>query len=165
MHNLTTSLVKQLAQEQEKVSGSLRGLYERHCQQNSIPTLEEILEVTKSVVATYDKVFFVTDALDECCDETRWGLLDFLRQFQPSTHIIITSRSLDSIGEELEDFQHLEIKAHRSDVELFIDDQIQRNKNLRKIVQKSPPMRLEIKKRVVETAQYMYFNCPFRHHS
>ncbi|KAL8906512.1 MAG: hypothetical protein Q9207_001998 [Kuettlingeria erythrocarpa] len=156
LHNLTTSLLKQLVQEQEEVPNRLRELYERHYQQNSTPTPEEISEVTRIIIDAYDNVFFVVDALDECSDEIRWGLLEFLRQFQSSAQIMITSRSLDSIGEELEGFELIEIKAHRSDIELFIDDQIQKNKNLRKVIQKSSTMRADIKKRVVETAQHMF---------
>ncbi len=156
LHNLTTSLLKQLVQEQEEVPYGLRELYERHYQQNSTPTSEEISEVTRIIIDAYDNVFFIVDALDECSDEIRWGLLEFLRQFQSSTQVMITSRSLDSIGEELENFKLIEIKVHRSDIELFIDDQVQKNKNLRKVIQKSSTMRAEIKQRVVETAQHMY---------
>ena len=68
---------------------------------------------------------------------------------------MITSRFLDSIKEELEDFAQLTIKAHRSDIELFIDHQIQKNENLRKVVQRSSTMRADIKQRVIETAEHM----------
>lgn len=165
MHNLTTSLLKQLVQEQEEVPKGLRELYERHYQQTSTPTPDEISELTRVVLDTYDNVFFVVDALDECSDEIRWDLLEFLRHFQSSIQIMITSRSLDSIGEELANFELIDIKAHRSDIELFVDDQIQKNKNLRKVIQKSPTMRADIKQRVVETAQHMYLIFFFCHSS
>lgn len=70
---------------------------------------------------------------------------------------MVTSRLLESIQEELEDFEQLEIKAHKSDIELFVDRQIRKNKNLRRIVQKKPTLREDIKEEVVKTAENVYF--------
>ena len=84
---------------------------------------------------SYQKVYFIIGALDECTEEVRWGLVEQLRRFQDVVQILVTSRFLGSIQEELEDFVQLEKKANRSDIELFIDRQIRKNKNLRKAVQ------------------------------
>jgi predicted RNA-binding protein YlqC (UPF0109 family) len=70
---------------------------------------------------------------------------------------LVTSRLLESIQEELEDFEQLEIKAHKSDIELFVDRQIRKNKNLRQIVQKITTLREDIKEGVAKTAENMYF--------
>lgn len=144
-----------MIQEHNSIPDTLRDLYERHHHQNTAPALEEVIEITKSLIPLYDDVVLVIDALDECGDEIRWELIEVLRQYQLAVHIMITSRSLETIEEELEDFAHLSIKAHKSDIEIFIDDQIQRNKNLRKAVQKNPTLRADIKQRVVETAEHM----------
>lgn len=107
------------------------------------------------MVATYTEVFLVIDALDECSDELRWGLMEKLRECQPQVRLMITSRFLESIDEELEDFERLEIKANKADLELFIDHHIQKNKNLGRVVEKSPGMRVDIKEAVVKTAEDM----------
>lgn len=134
----------------------LEELYERYRDQNIPASLDEIYETLSSLIETYSDVFFVIDALDECTDEIRWGLIEKLRACQPKTCLLITSRFLDSIDEELEDFERLEIKANRADLELFIDHHIHKNKNLRRIVERSPGMRIDIKEAVVKTAEDMY---------
>jgi len=90
-------------------------------------------------------------------------LLDQLREFEDIVHIMITSRILESIEEELGDFEKMEIKAHRSDIELSVDRQIRKNKNLRRIIQKSPALRDDIKEEIVKTAKNMYsITCYYR---
>ncbi|KAI4123157.1 MAG: hypothetical protein LQ347_006261 [Umbilicaria vellea] len=150
LENLLASLLKQLAQEQDTVPSLLQGLFEQHRDHNMALSLEDITNVLTSLTETYAEVFFVVDTLDECSDEIRWELLEKLQQCQPKIHLMITSRFLDSIGQELEDFERLEIKADKADLELFIDRRIQKNKNLRRIVEKSPRMRTDIKDAVVK---------------
>lgn len=138
--NLYGSLLKQLIENQDAVPDSLQAVYDRHYEQKTSPSMNETVKVLEIVVATYTKVFLVIDALDECSEETRWALLDQLREFADNVHIMVTSRLLESIQEDLENFEQLEIKAHKSDVELFVDRQIRKNKNLRRIVQKKPTL-------------------------
>ena len=104
----------------------------------------------------YTEVFFIIDGLDECPEEVRWGLVERLQGFQSNVQLMITSRYLDSIAEELEGFARFEIKANKDDIELFIDHQIRKNRNLRRIVEKSPSLRQDMKVAVVKTAENMY---------
>lgn len=115
----------------------------------------EIIDALKTTINSNPKTFIVVDGLDECDENVRWDLIEQLRHFHEIAHIIITSRYLDHICEELEDYEHFEIKAHESDIELYIDRQIRKNRNLRRIVQKNPQMRNDIKRGVVKTADKM----------
>lgn len=108
------------------------------------------------MIKSCSETFILVDGLDECGEEIRWDLIEQLGQFHDTVHIIITSRYLDSIREELEAFEEFEIKAHRSDIELYIDRQIHKNRNLRRIVQRNPRMRTDVKEGVVKTADNMY---------
>ena len=83
-------------------------------------------------------------------------MVEQLRRFQDAVQILVTSRFLPSIHEELDDFEQLGPKSHRSDIELFTDRQIRKNKHLQKVVQKKPTLRLEITEGVVRTAGNMY---------
>lgn len=156
LENLLTSLLKQLAQEQDTIPSLLQELLEQHRDHSMAPSLEDITNGLTSSIETYAEVFFIVDALDECADEVRWELLENLRLCQSKVHLLITSRLLDSIGQELEDFERLEIKANKADLELFIDHRIQKNKNLRRVVEKSPRMRTDTKDAVVKTSEDMY---------
>lgn len=154
--------MKQLVEEQEAVPDLLQALYDRHCDCKTSPSLDSLAKALDSSIKAYTKVFFIVDALDECDEEIRWGLLDQLRKFE-DVHIMITSRILESIEEELDDFEKMEIKAHKSDIELYVDRQIRKNRNLRRMIQKSPALRDDIKEEVVKTAKNMYsVTCYYR---
>ena len=102
------------------------------------------------------QAFIVVDGLDECSEELRWELLETLGRLPSSLHLLITSRYLDAIAEELENFERCEVRANPEDIELFIDHQIKKNRNLGKLVQKAPFLRMDIKNAVVKTAENMF---------
>lgn len=82
--------------------------------------------------------------------------MEKLREIEPQVRLLVTSRHLDSIEEDLRDFERLEIKANKADLELFINHHIQKNKNLRRVVQKGPTISDDVKFAVVRTAEDMY---------
>ena len=144
----------QLAQDLIPLPTILQDLYDGYGPNMTAP-IAELVKALGIVADLYQESYVVIDALDECSDETRWELLEGLRTLTPSTHLLITSRFLDSISEELEDFGQLEIKANKADIELYIDHHIKRNKNLRKIVESISVLREDIKTTVVQVAEDM----------
>lgn len=159
--NIFSSFLKQLAQDCDPIPPALVELYEHHQDRTTSPTLDELTENLSKMLEGYTKVFCVVDALDECSEELRWELIERLDQFQPKIRLLITSRFLDSIADELSDYERFEIKANKADIELFIDHQIKKNRNLRKLVDKSPTLRNDIKTNVVRTAEDMYLSVSF----
>lgn len=155
LNNLLASLLVQLIQEQTPLSGTVRRLYESYGDYGTNPSLKDISDALSEALDLYTEVFFVVDALDECNDETRWGLVEKLRELLPKARLLILSRFRGDIDEELTEFKRLEIKASKADVEIFIDAQIEQNVNLRRIIQKSPSLRGDIKEGVVKTAKEM----------
>ncbi|KAL8967442.1 MAG: hypothetical protein Q9197_005429 [Variospora fuerteventurae] len=153
--NILSSLLKQLLQDSDEIPSDLISLFERHRDRNTSPTIDEISQALSTVIDTQKEVFCIIDALDECNDDLRWALIEKLETLGPKLRVLITSRYLDSIAEELEDYQRFEIRANKADIELFIDYQVRRNRNLRKIVEKSPSLRDDIKQGVFKTAERM----------
>ena len=155
LSNLLASLLKQFIEDQEVIPDALHILHDHHFDHKTSPSTDEIIEALTTTIKLYSKTMIIVDGLDECDEKVRWDLIEQLKRFHDTAHIIITSRYLDSIYEELEEFGQFEIKAHGSDIELYIDRQIRKNRNLRRIVQKNPQMRNDIKKGVVKTADKM----------
>ncbi|KAL9020272.1 MAG: hypothetical protein Q9185_002452 [Variospora sp. 1 TL-2023] len=153
--NILSSLLKQLLQDSDEIPSDLISIFERHRDRNTSPTIDEISQALSTVIDTQKEVFCIIDALDECNDDLRWALIENLETLGPKLRVLITSRYLDSIAEELEDYQRFEIRANKADIELFIDYQVRRNRNLRKIVEKSPSLRDDIKQGVFKTAERM----------
>lgn len=153
--NVLSSLLQQLLQDLENIAPDLLRLYERHRDRNTSPTTDEVSRALSSMIESHKEVFCIIDALDECHETLRWELIEQLESLGPKLHVLITSRYLDSIAEELEAYQRFEIRANKADIELFIEYQIRRNRNLRKIVQRSPSLRENIKQGVFNTAENM----------
>lgn len=156
LESILGSLLAQLAQEHTPLPTMVRDMQERHRAYSTSPTLSDILMALSEISKTYRSIYVILDALDECSDEVRWALLEKIQELEPTVHLLVTSRSLESIEEELRDFEQLQIKANKADLELFIDQHIKKNKNLQRVVQKSPAMSDDIKDAVVTTAEDMY---------
>lgn len=148
-------MLKQLLQDSEDIPPDLLSFYERHRDRNTSPKIDEISRALSTMIKSHEEVFCIIDALDECNEDLRWELVDKLETLGPKLRVLITSRYLDSIAEELEVYQRFEVRANKADIELFIDHQIRRNRNLRKIVEKSPSLRDDIKTGVFNTADNM----------
>ncbi|KAL8690273.1 MAG: hypothetical protein Q9218_004239 [Villophora microphyllina] len=154
--NVLSSLLQQLLQDSEDIAPNLLSLYERHRDRNTSPTTSEISQALSTMIENHKEVFCVIDALDECHETIRWELIEKLESLGPKVRVLITSRYLDSIAEELDTYQRFEIRASKADIELFVEHQIRRNRNLRKIVQRSPSLRDDIKQGVFNTAENMF---------
>ena len=153
--NILSSLLKQLLQDSEDIPPDILSLYERHRDRKTSPKIDEISQALSTMIQSHEEVFCIIDALDECNEDLRWELVEKLETLGPKLRVLVTSRYLDSIAEELEEYHRFEIKANKADIELFIEHQIRRNRNLRKIVEKSPSLRDDIKKGVFNTAENM----------
>lgn len=156
LENLLGSLLRQLIENTDSIPPAVLELYDHHRYRNTSPSVDDLCGSLLLVIDSFAEVFLIIDALDECSEELRWELLERLETIEPHVHLLITSRYLDSIDEELKLFSRIEIKAHRADIELFIDHQIKKNRNLRKIVERSCALRCDIKDTVVKTAEDMF---------
>ena len=153
--SLLGSVLRQLIQDSNMLDEAVQDLYEHHRRRSTPPPLESIVLLLQKTFDTYKDVFLVIDGLDECEEETRWDLIDQVNKFA-GVRLMVTSRYLSSIEEELENYVRFEIKANKMDMELFIDYQVQRNRNLRRMVQRAPKLRQDIKSAVVKTAENMF---------
>jgi len=153
--NILGSFVAQLAQDYAPLPSTVRDLWDRHRAFGTSPTTDDLSTALYEISRLYERVYIVVDALDECSDEIRWAMMEKLQEIEPQVQLLVTSRFLESIDDELQGFERLEIKANKADLELFVDQHIRKNKNLQRIVQKSPIMSDDIKNAVVATAKDM----------
>lgn len=104
--NILGSLSHQLAQGQQ-LPTIVQQIYQSYKDSGKKMTLEDISEVNQVLIDAHEEVFIIIDALDECDEDTRWGLIEKLLSFGPKIRLLITSRFQDSINAELEDFKRL----------------------------------------------------------
>jgi len=132
--DLVGSLLKQLLQQGTELSPALHDLYAKHVKRNTRPSLTEISDYLVSESRAVTKVYVVLDALDECpVDQDIKDKVLSLLQKLPSLHLLVTSRPSTNISTHFNAVQ-LDIRADDHDMEMFVRDRLQENRNLKRYV-------------------------------
>jgi Cdc6-like AAA superfamily ATPase len=155
--NLLASLLKQLAESQPSLPGSVKGLYDHYVAKRMLPSLEETSRALQSVAALYSRVFIIVDALDECqvSDGCRARLLSeiFALQAKTGANIFATSRRISNIEKEFEGSTLLEIRASEEDVRRYLGGHVLQ---LPGFVTHRPKLQEEIMAAIVKAVDGMY---------
>ena len=155
--DLLGSLLKQLAQGQSSLSGSVKDLYDQHKGKRTRPSFNEISRTVQSVAAMYSRVFIIIDALDECqvsegC-RTRFLSEMFNLQAKCGTNLFATSRLIPEITEKFEESASLEIRASDKDVRAYLDGHMSK---LPAFVLRSSQLQEGIKNEIIKAVDGMY---------
>ncbi|RSL74450.1 hypothetical protein CEP53_000294 [Fusarium sp. AF-6] len=88
-----------------------------------LASLDQIMKSLARVVSTYDRVFFVVDALDECTAENRDGLLKGIFRLQnlSKVHLFVTADSGSDVEHKFACKPSLSIQAKQEDVRSYLD--------------------------------------------
>jgi hypothetical protein len=123
----------------------------------------------QTIIAPYDRVYIIIDALDECCDEEnlherliteieniRYVFQSEDRLLEPKVKLMVTSRHLESIA-TLFKFEppQLEIGADSDDLSQFIHGFINRSGRLSRHSKKDPTLIRRITESVVTNSDKM----------
>jgi Cdc6-like AAA superfamily ATPase len=112
---LLASLLKQLAESQPSLLGTVKDLYNRHKMKRTRLSLEEISRSLQAVATLYSRVFIIVDALDECqvSDGCRQRFISglFSLQAKCGANLLVTSRFIPDITERFDQAITLEIHA------------------------------------------------------
>jgi hypothetical protein len=155
--DLLASLLKQLAESQLSLPGSVKDLYDRHKTKRTRPSLKEVSETLYTITKSYSRVFIIIDALDECqvCDSSRPKLLSNIFDLQAGTraNIFATSRFIPEISEKFSKAMRLEIRASNQDVQTYLDGHMSQ---LPGYVFDSSDLQNEIKTDIIKAVDGMY---------
>jgi len=152
--DLFSSLLKQLIQKQLSIPKSMRNLYERHEDEQTRPSFDEISKVLHSIIADYARTFIIIDALDEYHGDRRKFLLEmFNLQAKTGVNLFTTSPFIPEIEKEFEGCLSLEIRASDEDVKKYIDGHISQ---LPSFISRNLDLQREIETEVTRAADGMY---------
>lgn len=124
--SLLVSLLKQLAESQSTLPGTIKALYNQHKNGRTQRSLDEIFKCLQAVILLYSQVFIIVDALDECqvAERCRSTLLSKLFDLQAKTgvNLFATSRFIPEITEafNINKGVPLEIRASNEDVQRYL---------------------------------------------
>jgi hypothetical protein len=115
------------------------------------------VKALKTELRTFQQVYIVVDALDECKKDVMFSLIASLKEISSTSHLLITSRPLLTIKELLNGFWEVEIIANYKDMEEYIDGRLQGAMQLTQIIDlhRDSISREEIRKKVIRTANGM----------
>ena len=105
----------------------------------------------------FKKTYIIIDALDEIPDDTRADLLAVLLSLQASRgSLLLTSRPLQVLEPLLPNAAYIHVEAGNwSDIELFIDKQIDENPYLKTVLKGKEADRKEICAKLKQKSQGM----------
>lgn len=157
LENLIASLLHQLLLHRPLYHGRLVSLYKSHSSNRGRPSISDYAQLLQSSVQSYDKVYFIIDALDECSEAngTRKDLLAEVQKLKPAVNTMITSRDIPSIERLLQDAARVEVKANDEDIKNYVEDRISSSERIAAYVKKSPDLQGRILKNVSEKASGM----------
>ncbi|KAJ7249822.1 ankyrin repeat domain-containing protein [Mycena rebaudengoi] len=156
--NILAGLWRQLIFGKPLPAGSpAHGLYARHYEKRTRPSLEEMHTVLHSVVMMeYSKVYLIIDGLDEYPELRRHKLLKYLAEFRPELNLLLTSRPHVEPETYFPNTPSLEICATEEDIRHYVKGQIQDSPRLSKHVQSHPELGEEIETKIISNVDGMF---------
>jgi hypothetical protein len=129
---LLAALLRYMVRLSENIPHCVEKLYQKHLEAKTSPTDDSIMSCLIEICQGKENIFLIVDAMDEYSEAQRNPLIghiyDMLRQL-PALRILITSRFLQSIEDELDLPSRYDIEAHDNDLEAFVRTQLSLRKN------------------------------------
>jgi hypothetical protein len=109
-------------------------------------------------MATFEKVYVIVDALDECTEANgvREELLEGIMQLPKFVSVMITSRHIPRIEIYSRDASQLTIRAHKDDIQLHVRSRLSKEKIWGRRIRLDSILQSKIANSVVERASGMY---------
>ena len=134
--NLLTSLFCQLALSQPILSSDVLASYEAHGSGATSLSRAECMQLLRSTVSSYAKIYLVVDAFDEYPEECRGQLVTDLQDLKPCFNMLITSRDLPTIQRQLSRAVRLDFQARSDDILHFLRERIASSERLKSHMEK-----------------------------
>jgi hypothetical protein len=152
--SLLAAILKQLVQGRLSTVDHIGQLYQKHAGRGTKPSLDEIYNALRDVLAHYPAVYMVVDALDECQEGTRRQFLAKLRDLQAlrDIRLLATSRFIPDIEDAFTEAPRLEVRASREDVKRFVVGQAYR---LPACIQRSPMLQEMVQEQIANAGDGM----------
>lgn len=134
LDQLLGSIAQQLLQKLRRIPPDVLGVYENYnsSDPNFSTKAAAFRRIITLAVVCLDQVYIVVDALDECENKIRRGLVALLRNLGRNVHLLYTSRFMrgDEVEQELLDAARIKIRGTDEDVRTYLRERIQSQNNL-----------------------------------
>jgi hypothetical protein len=153
---LLAALLRYMVRKSEKIPHYVESLYQNHLEVKTSPTDDSVMKCLIEICRGKENIFLVVDAMDEYPEPQRNVLIDYIHdmlQQLPALRVLITSRLLQSIADELHSPSRYDIEAHDDDLSAFIRTQLSlhKNKHLRGFVMSVNGTDIPLVEKIVNT--------------
>jgi hypothetical protein len=138
--NLLADLLHQLLRLRDRVTPEVQAIYDNMTASGKPrPGPDEYINMIKSEIETFTKVFIVVDALDECLDEppddTAIKFVRALDQLPKRTRILFTSRPMTTINDRIKADKTITVQTDVNDLTAYFENRINNTDSLKKLVE------------------------------
>lgn len=150
--HLLASLVRQAVSG--RLPDNFKTSFNKIKAQNKRPTRSDLISALASFSETFDKVFIIIDALDECANDDGTALLEACSELRDlkSFHFMFTSRFSGPAVEFLAHEPSFEIRARDDDVRMFLKGHLGK---LPSFVKNSLDLQIEVIEQIVSATKGM----------
>jgi ankyrin repeat domain-containing protein 50 len=127
-------LVKQTVERHPECASLAERAYARHVRKTQ-PTETELLQLLRQFKGAFAATFYFLDALDEAPDRIQVDLV--LKLSSLNVRLFITSRPLDAVQSRLPNAHGFLIIAQGADLDLHINQEIARSRDLSALLEKA----------------------------
>ena len=163
---LLSSIARQLLEQRPALLPQVKDFQKKYTDSDTRPTLKDYSELLSSMVRQFSQVYLMVDALDECAkvdgerNTNRHSFVRELKKLQSSTdgslHLLITSRPLPDIGQDLEGAAKLEICASNDDITTYVNWKISDSETLTLYTNEDLTLKKEINDSLLEKCHDVY---------
>ncbi|KAF4627318.1 hypothetical protein G7Y89_g10840 [Cudoniella acicularis] len=124
------SLLGQLLTQRGRLPEQVKIAFQTYSRKQVYPTFPEYLDMVAGQMATFERVYVVVDALDECTEANgvREELLEGILQLPAFVSVMATSRYIPGIEFYARNAKQLTIRAHEDDIHLHVRSRLSKEK-------------------------------------
>ncbi|KAH0493756.1 hypothetical protein TgHK011_000407 [Trichoderma gracile] len=157
IEDLIASLVKQLSRQRPCLPDVIKELHDRHKEEKTRPSVDDLVGVLRSVAALYSRVVIAIDALDECVvfDRSRLRLLRYISSLRTHAQVglFATSRHIPDVEKAFEGSLRREVLASEEDLHRYLEAHMEQ---LPGFLSDMDDLKQEIEKDLIQAAQGMF---------
>ncbi|KAJ7586734.1 ankyrin repeat-containing domain protein, partial [Mycena floridula] len=133
---LVASIIHQIVEHRPCLSDHFVALQDDFSRRHRRPSLDDLTRALHLELATYSCVYIIVDAFDECSEVTgaRSKFLFALRSLPRTARLLITSRDIMSIAQQLSIAEIIEIQARPDELRMYIEQRISSEARLGRLI-------------------------------
>ena len=129
--HVIATLIKQICRRRDNVAQFLLDQHQSHERDDRKPMLEDYISGFFALAQEFDQIFVIIDALDECKEESRHEILEFIADIignLPCAKVFVTSRRESDIAEFFDQLQaptiQIQAKNVQKDIEVYVNKRL-----------------------------------------